>query len=403
MSAESRVVAEPRTAGGIARSALTVVLIVLSVVSLALAPVSIWGRDLILDTDGFVSTMAPLAASPPIQTAVANAVERQVDEHLDIRSYIAQVLPPEAVDRLEPLLKRATLSLVSTVTTALVRSPQFQQLWHYLSRLAHEEVASLLLTGATVRGVVRVESDNILLDLSQIVSIVKGRLVSAGVGVAARVPNFGASITIAHLQGFGKIRSAVRALNEIANFLPWLGLALAAGALVAARSRRRAGVAVALGLAGGMCVLAVGLMVAQPLFTAPLVTRGLTENAATVLFDTVVRDLRGAIRVILACTLVIAAAIWATHFMPDVHLPRTVWDRVLLPFQSPPARFVARYATPLRIGVVAVPLAIIILIDGPPLALVVTFACLVIVALGLIELCCRAPRIGVSRSVATPR
>ncbi len=80
--------------------------------------------------------------------------------------------------------------------------------------------------------------------------------------------------------------------------------------------------------------------------------------------------------------------------MPEIHIPPAAWEKVLVPFRTPAARFVARYANPLRIGVVAIPLAILILLDGPSITLIVIFACLVIVAFALIELCRRGSRLG---------
>ena len=386
-------------AGGIARSTLAVVLIILSVVCLTLAPVSIWARNLVLDTDGWVATMAPLAASPQMEHAVVTAVEKEVEAHLDVNAYIAKVLPPRAVHLLGPTLKNATLNLVATVTTKFVQSHQFQRLWTRINRLAHQQVDNLL-TGSTLHGIVKVQSDNIVLDLSQVVAIVKQRLVAAGIGVAARVPNVGATITIAHIQGFSRIQGAVRALNAIADLLPWLGLLLAALALVAARRRSRTGVALALGLAGGMIVLGLGLMLGEHLFTDELVARGAASATVTVLFDTVVRNLRGAIRIILVCALVMGAGVWAARFVPRIQVPPAVRDRLLAPFRTPAARFVARYAMPLRVAVVAVPLAILILADQPSVTLIIVFACLAVAALGAIELCRRAPGLVVVDSVA---
>lgn len=402
VSAEPGIAAEPPEVRAIARSTLTVVLIVLSIVSLTLAPVTIWARNLILDTNGYVSTMAPLAASPQMQGAVVKAVEKQVDEHLDVRAYIARVLPPASVQRFGPTLKKATIDLVGAVTTRFVTSPQFQQLWNRINHVAHQQVDNLLVGGSTLHGVVALQSDSVVLDLSRVVAIVKQRLVSAGVGIAARVPTFGATLVIAHIPHLSQIQQGVRALNAIANLLPWLGLALAAGALVAARRRRQAGVALALGLAGGMCLLTLGLLVGEQLFSAQLVAHGLAQGTVTVLFDTVVRNLRVALRVILVCALVIAGLIWAARFIPEAQIPEFARERVMAPFRTPAARFVARHATPLRVAVIAVPVVILALTDGPPLALVAVFACVVAVAEGLIELCRRVPGAGVPRPVATP-
>ncbi len=58
-----------------------------------------------------------------------------------------------------------------------------------------------MLTGATVRRVIRVENGNVQLDLSQVVSLVKQRLVSAGIDIRGEIADFGATITIAPIQG----------------------------------------------------------------------------------------------------------------------------------------------------------------------------------------------------------
>ncbi len=92
VGAESRIAYEAPAVGVIARSTLTVIRVVLSVVGLTLAPMTTWARNLVLDTNGYLSTMAPLGASSQMQDAVGRAVEKQADEHLDVNTYIAPAL-----------------------------------------------------------------------------------------------------------------------------------------------------------------------------------------------------------------------------------------------------------------------------------------------------------------------
>ena len=90
------------------RTIVAVVLIVVGCVLAPLAGVAVWARNQVTNTDRYVRTVAPLAADPAIQAAVADQITAQVFSYLDVQGLTDQAvdglaergLPPELADRL---------------------------------------------------------------------------------------------------------------------------------------------------------------------------------------------------------------------------------------------------------------------------------------------------------------
>jgi hypothetical protein len=86
---------------------------------------------------------------------------------------------------------------------------------------------------------------------------------------------------------------------------------LAAGVYVA-KDHRRALVGAALGVAAGMVVLALGLLVFRSIYLNGVPADVLPQDAAAVLYDTIVRFLRVGLRAVLVLGLVVAAGAFLT-------------------------------------------------------------------------------------------
>lgn len=308
--------------GSVARSTTVVVLLVLATLCVTLAPVAIWGRNLVLNTDRYVSTLAPVASNPGVQDLVIKAVDKQVETHIDVKTLVAQTLPPRASLLAAPL-QSAVAGLINTVTTRFVRSPAFQTLWKAVNRTAHTQLV-YLLTGNNPGGSAVTLSNNgqVVLQLAPIVEQVKNRLVAAGLTVAKNIPVVGATIVIAQAKGLAQARRAVRALNTIADVLPWLALVLFGAAIATARRRRRALTVSAFCTAGGMVFLGLALLLVRHLYVDRIDPTRVPHDTAAFLFNTVVRFLRDGIRMVLAVAIVVAILAWVTG--PS---RRAVWVR----------------------------------------------------------------------------
>ena len=377
--------------GRVARAVGSTALIILGVLCLVLMPLAIWGRNLVLNTDRYVETLKPIASNVGVQDAVIAAIDRQVQQNLDVKAIVADVLPPRAQVLAAPL-QSAVNGLVNTVATKFVQSDAFQTIWVQVNRLAHQQVTYLLTGKRPANASVQIDSSGrVLLDLSQVVDNVKTQLVAAGLTVASKVPAVGSTIEIANVHGLTKAQKATRLLNNLANWLPWVGLVLVAGGIAAARKRRRALIATALGFGAGMIVIGVGLLIGRNIYLDGIPPEKLPRDSAAFIFDTVVRFLRYGIRLLLLVALLVALGAWVSgptrsavatrRFVMSA--PRALGQKFST---GPVGPFVAAHVNALRIGIVALAFIILLLGDAPSLATVIVLAVLVVVLLLVVEL-----------------
>ncbi|HTR68868.1 MAG TPA: hypothetical protein VMH41_01400 [Mycobacteriales bacterium] len=360
--------------GARARSTGVVLALVLGTLCMTLSPLAIWGRNLVLNTDRYVQTMSPLSSDPGVQQLVVKAVDKQVEDNVDISSLVEQSLPPRAAPLAGPL-ESAFQGLVNTVVTRFVASDAFHQLWLTINRVAHAQVV-YLLTGHVSGGVGAVSLDNsgrVLLNLSAVVTAVKQQLVAAGLTVASNIPVVGATITIAQVKGLAQARKWVRILNDVADILPWLGLAFFAAAIALAHRRRRTLIAASFCTAGAMAFIGLGLFIGRHIYLNRIDPTVIPRDTAQFLFDTVVRYLRDGIRLVALVALLVALIAWFTgpsQRMVDLRarlLER--WRTVITAAgEGAVGAFVVAHTTALRITVGVLVLLILITASSPSLA-----------------------------------
>ncbi|MFE2065002.1 hypothetical protein ACFXDH_21845 [Streptomyces sp. NPDC059467] len=317
-------------AGRIARSTSSAVLIVLTCILVPVALLATWVHDIVLDTDRYVSTVAPLATEPAVQDAAVHRITEAVGAHVDgpqvagdIAGWLqSQGLPPRAADALRglgPQIDNAVDQTVTKAATRVVRSDAFAGLWRTANRAAHQAVVHAL-TGKG-RGAIGVSEGTVTLDVGTAVDRVKQDLVDAGLKPADKIPQVNKQLVLFQSDELAKFRKGARLLDIVGNWFPVLVVLFGAAGVLLARGRRRALARTALGAAFACLVVAVGLVVARRYYLDHLPSQVQSKAAAAAVFDTLVRFLRVSLRTAVVLGVVIALG---AYFIGPGRLPVAV-------------------------------------------------------------------------------
>jgi hypothetical protein len=288
------------------RSAAAVVLILVAVVLAPLSVVSVWARAEVSDTDRYVETVAPLADDPAVQKAVATSITDQVFAYLDVQGLTRQAfdalaengtLPPALSVRLQALavpLANGVRSFAEGQVLNAVQSDVFATAWTEANRVAHEQLVAALTgeSGSTVL----IKNDAVVVDLAAFLGVVKERLISSGFQLAERIPVVKTEITIFQSADVATVQRGFDLLNTVGLWLPFVLVLLAGLGIYLAADHRLAFAWTGLGLAAAMFLTGAALALARRAYLDGVPPAVLSPEAAAVLYDTLVRFLRDAIR-----------------------------------------------------------------------------------------------------------
>jgi hypothetical protein len=302
------------------RTIVAGVLITLACLLAPLSVLAVWSSTTVSDPNRYVETVAPLAKDPDVQAAVTDAVTRQVFTYVDVSALTTQLLDrlqqqglsPRLADQLQalgPPISNGVQGFVHNEVAKVVASPAFATAWTEANRVAHQQMVNVL--SGRQGGAVSAKNGAVTVNLGPFIQQLKERLVAQGFTVAANIPVVNTSFTVFQSQDVTKVQGAYRLLNALGTWLPILALVLLAIGVYVAKSHRRALLAAALGVAGGMLLLGVALAVVRPLYLGSVPPQ-VPHDAAASIYDTLVRFLRVSLRAVLAAALVVAAAAFLT-------------------------------------------------------------------------------------------
>lgn len=303
---ESRAREAPAGRGGW-RRALAAILVVAGAAALVGALPAVWARNVVLDTDRYVTTVAPLASSPAIQRSVADTAVDRLFGAADIEARVRQVLPPQGAV-LAPTITSQLRSISDAAAIEVMRTDQFRMLWVEANRRAHEVVLPVLLGKSGPKDLLDTSRGTVSVDVSAIVARVKSALVDRGVSFVEDVPDDigGGRYVIFHSERLAAIQDYVRTLQTLAWVLPVLALVAFAGGVLASPDRRLALLWVGVAVVVAMIVLGAGLAFARSYYLDSVDRAVLDGAAAGAFFDIMVRFLRNALRTVAALGAVLA-------------------------------------------------------------------------------------------------
>jgi hypothetical protein len=356
------------------------VLIVLACLLAVVSVVIVFARNELLNTDSYVSTMAPLATNPAIQTQIATRVSENLVARTDLNQKVKDALPAKAGFLATPITSEVQKATYAT-TLKVVQSPKFEQLWVTVNRAASKQLVAVL-TGSSEGASASTKDGKITIDLSKVEANVKEKLDAQGITVFDKVPAVkGLNYVLFQSKDLVRIQKLVNFLNKLAIVLPIITLLLFAGAVVLTRNRRKGLVRAATGLAVSMALILVLYRVALNHYIAG-VHPPQSPEAQTALLETVTATLRDTVWIILivaaliAIGAVVAGNAWVRHKVGDIS-----WMT-----GGPVHDFVALHRKAVQWSVLVLGLFILVLWSNPTTLVAVVIVLITLAVVGLVGL-----------------
>ncbi|RVW03107.1 hypothetical protein [Rhodococcus xishaensis] len=346
---------------------------ILLVLVAALAIVSVTSRFVrsqILDTERYVTTVAPLADDPAIQAEITNRVTDEILARIDLDSLTTEALTAltdvsnlaeeaprvnQLVVGLSPVLAGQAKSFVRDTVSAFVQSQQFKDLWIQANRRAHNALVSVVTGNYGVSAVEVDQSGTVSISLETIIDNVRTALVDRGFTIAETIPSVDRQFVLFQSPGLVQAQRVVNALDKASAVLPWLALACAAAAVaVSPGGRRQHTLSLAgLSIAVGMLILAIGILVTRAVYLTDIPPDVLSPDAAAAVVDTVLVPLRTSLRAVAVAGVVVAVGAYLTGGSSSARVIRRGFgqalDFVRRPTSDRPPSTAERWAAQARI------------------------------------------------------
>lgn len=400
------------------RATGSAVLIVVAAVLSLLAVIAVWANDQVTDTNRFVATMAPLASDPQVQDALTTRVTNVVVQQINVPSLVGQLsqaasqkgVPPKAANLIGSLsgpIGSGITSLVGNIVNKVVTSPAFATVWTNAMRTAHASMVKAL-TGQG-GGAVSLANNQVTIDIAPIIEQVKTQLVGAGLGLASKIPTVHATFTVYSSKSIGKLKSYLRLLQILGNWMPVIAVLVAAAGVYLARDRRRALIGAAIGVAAAMLLLGVSLAVFRSYFLDQL-PPGVNSGAAGSVYDALIHFLRVTVRAVGALAVLVALGAFFIGPSRTATFVRAASSTGIsgvrqaaeqIGFRAGPVEpFVRRWKHWIGIAILLIAAVVFVFWDHPTGLVVFWFAVVVLAAFGIREFLAPGPGLAELRGTA---
>jgi len=389
------------------RTPVSALLIVIGCVLAPVAVVGVWTANQVSDTNRYIANVEPLIHDPAIQNALTDKVTTAITSHLNVVGYTNQaaaLLTSKGLPRVGTLLKTFGPSIASAVAGfvhntvhKVVTSPQFANAWIQVNRVAHQTLVKAL---SGQGGSITVSNGQVTLDLAPFIAIVKQALVKRGFTLVNSLPPIHPTLALFSSKTLVQAQTLYRLINDLKIILPILSLLLIAAGVYIARQHRRALIGAGLGFAASMLVLGAALLVFRGVYLNSVPNSVFPANAAAAAFDTLVRFIKEALRVLLVVGLIVAIGAFFTGpstavrtragFVSAFDWLRSSGERKGLS-TGPAGRWTYAHRHALRISAVGLAAVIFVFQGRPTAGSVIVLVILLLLVLGLIELIGRPP------------
>ena len=248
------------------RSIAAVLIFVIAAALTPIAMVGHWGHATVVNSEQFIATVVPLADSPEVQAAVTEAVTeaivKQVDTSAIVGDFLGGLLNNEQLSSaLSAPIAAGVNKLIGQIVEGFITSDAFQKLWITLASAIQKSVVAILEGGN--EGPVQMQGDQLVLDITDLLTAVQAQLVSQGVTIADKVtvPDSDRQIVLFEAPAVAQLQFIYSLASPVLQWFPLLIAILFGLAITLARRRPRMVLAVGLALvvAGGLTTWGLGL------------------------------------------------------------------------------------------------------------------------------------------------
>lgn len=299
---------------------LATVLIVVGAILAPLAVVSSWAKVVLTDTDRFVATYAPLADDPAIQRYITDQTLAVINQQIDIPALTSDVIDgitslgtgPRATDALNLLKGPAASgiqSLIQTGVSQFVSSDAFADVWASALRVSHSQLVAAMQNDPDAA--VTLGGDGTVgIQLGPIIEAVKAALLAQGIDFAEQIPIIDRTIVVAQSDALPTVQLAYRLALSAGDWLPGIAILFLALGVLVARRRSVAVIGAAVALAVSMALVSATFAVGGVIFVSSVSPTLLPADVASLLFETVARDMRATTVAVLVLAIVVAVVGW---------------------------------------------------------------------------------------------
>ena len=376
------------------RDRVSLVMAVLGAILLVVSVLGVWTRNVVLDTDRYVDTVAPLATDSEVQKAVSDRIATAVSDAADIKSLAQDALPEEASFLAAPIAAGAD-NLIDKAADKVVESDQFAKAWDGINRTAHDALVAAL-TGKEGK-VLDFADGQVVLELQPLVSealaLIDDQL---GTDLESKIPTdkLNAEFVLFDSSQLASIQREVSIMDTTAWIAVVLTLGLLIGSIAVAVDRRKGVLHVGVGIAISMFVVIVGMALGRELFLSNL--PDVVENplAVAATFDILTRFVLQAVRFLFVLGLVLSLGAWVLGPGSVAGKVRGFWNGILGRGSDaatqhvglgPVPGFCAKYLTGLRVAVLVVAGLVLVIISQPTGMTVVVVAAVAVVFLAVLQ------------------
>ena len=248
------------------RSIAAVLIFVIAAALTPIAMVGHWGHATVVNSEQFIATVVPLADSPEVQAAVTEAVTeaivKQVDTSAIVGDFLGGLLNNDQLSSaLSAPIAAGVNKLIGQIVEGFITSDAFQKLWITLASAIQKSVVAILEGGN--EGPVQMQGDQLVLDITDLLTAVQAQLVSQGVTIADKVtvPDSDRQIVLFEAPAVAQLQFIYSLASPVLQWFPLLIAILFGLAITLARRRPRMVLAVGLALVvtGGLTTWGLGL------------------------------------------------------------------------------------------------------------------------------------------------